>query len=472
MVAFRLPAATLILFAALCPPHAATQADPESRKALDRKFQSALAHFNSKQYVAAQQELESLVKALPNNFDVQELLGQVYSADGHEDKATAPFERAVRLRPKSGPARNNLATNLARLGKTSLAEKEFKKVVELEPESFEANRNLGAFYLRAGKITQAIPYLEKVQRANPASYDNGYDLALSYAEVRRLPEARRQIQELLKQQDTAELHNLLAEVEEKAWNYVAAASEYEKAAHMDPSESNLFDWGAELLLHQTLDPAIEVFSEGLKRFPNSSRLTVGLGLALYSRGSYDDATKALVRATDLSPSDPRAYYFLSKAYDNSPRQADEVLRRFERFAESSPRDAKAQFYYGMSLWKGKRKEDADSVLDRVESLLKHAVLLDPSFTEAHFQLGNLYSQQQKYAGAVAEYEWAIRLDPSLPAAHYRLGQAYVHLDQKELAQKEFQIHQRLYERHLAEVDKQRTEIRQFVYSLKSGSSQP
>jgi tetratricopeptide (TPR) repeat protein len=467
MFRFRWPVATLLLYAVLCASASQTGTD-----ALDRKFQSALAHFNSGQYAAAQQELEALARALPNSFEVQELLGLVYSSQGQEEKATAPFERAVRLRPESGPARNNLATNLARRGKTSLAEKEFKKVVELEPGSFDANHNLGAFYIRTGRIAEAIPYLEKAQSANPASYDNGYDLALSYEEKGRLPEARRQIQELLKQKDTAELHNLLGGVEEKAGNYVAAVNEYEKAAHMDPSESNLFDWGSELLVHQTPNPAIAIFSEAVKRYPNSPRLALGLGLALDVRGGYDDAVKALMRGIDLDPSDTRAYYFLSKVYNRAPSQVDEVVERFRRFAELRPGDAQATCYYAVSLWKGRRSETSPAYLDQVESLLKKAIALDPSSAEAHLQLANLYSQRHKYAEAVPEYQQALRLSPNVPDAHFRLGQAYFQVGKRDLAEKEFQLHKQLYEQHLAEIDKQRSEIQQFVYSMKGAPAGP
>jgi tetratricopeptide (TPR) repeat protein len=466
MFAFRWSGAGLVLFVALSSSLAATQADAQTRQALDRKFQSALARFNSGQYAAAQHELESLVEALPMSFEVQELLGQVYAAEGQEEKATGPFEQAVRLRPGSGPARNNLAANLARRGKMSLAEKEFKKVVELEPESFDANRNLGAFYVQMGKIAAAIPYLEKAWSENPASYDNGYDLALAYEETGRLPEARGQIQELLKQKDTAELHNLLAGVEEKARDYVTAVNEYEKAAHLEPSEANLFDWGSELLVHQTSNPAIEVFSEGLKRYPNSPRLALGLGLALDVHGRYDDAVKALLHGIDLDPSDARAYYFLSRAYDRAPSLADEVVERFRRYVELRPRDAQATLYYAVSLWKGRRSETSPAYLDQVESLLKKAIALDPSSPETHLQLGNLYSQRRQYADAVPEYERALRLSPNLPDAHFRLGQAYSRVGEKDLAEKEFQLHKQLYEQHLAEDDKRRSEIRQFVYSMK------
>jgi tetratricopeptide (TPR) repeat protein len=448
------------------PSLAASQANTAGNNAQDRKFQSALAHFNSRQYAAAQQELESLVKALPKSFEVQELLGLVYSAEGQDEKATAPLEQAARLRPDSGEARNNLATNLARRGKMGLAEKEFKEVVKLEPSSFDANRNLGSFYLRARRIAAALPYLEKAQSENPGSYDNGYDLALAYEEQDRLPEARRQIQELLKQKDTAELHNLLAGVEEKARNYVLAVNEFEKAAHLEPNESNLFDWGSELLVHQTPAPATEVFSEGLRRYPSSPRLAIGLGLALYLRGRYDDAVQALLKGVNLDPSDARAYYFLSKAYDQAPGLADEVVECFRRYSDLRPRDAQATFYYAISLWKGKRSETSPTYLDQVESELKKAIALDPSFPDAHLQLANLYSQRHQYAEAVPEYLQALRLSPNVPDAHFRLGQAYVHLGKKELADKEFAIHKQLYEQHLADVDKQRSEILQFVYSMK------
>ena len=466
MSAVRWSGAGLVLFAALSVSLAASQAVAQDRQTHDREFQSVLAHFNSGQYAAAQQELESLVKELPKSFEAQELLGLVYSAEGQDDKATAPFEQAVRLRPESGPARTNLATNLARRGKMELAEKEFHKGVELEPESFDANRNLGAFYLRAGRIAAAIPYLEKAQRENPASYDNGYDLALGYEEEGRLPEARRQIQELLKQKDKAELHNLLAGVEEKGRNYVLAVNEYGRAAHLDPSESNLFDWGCELLVHQTSDPAIEVFSQGLKRYPNSARLALGLGLALDVHGRYDDAVKALLRGVDLNPSDVRAYYFLSKAYDRAPSLVDDVVERFRHYAELRPGDAQATLYYAVSLWKGRRSETSPAYLDQVESLLKRALALDPSSSEAHLQLGNLYSQRHQYAEAVPEYQQALKLSPNVPDAHFRLGQAYSRVGNKSLAEKEFQLHKQLYEQRLAEDDRQRSEIKQFVYSMK------
>src|SRR6202040_4487724 len=99
--------------------------------------------------------------------------------------------------------------------KTASAEEQFRKAVELEPENFDANHNLGEAYVRSGKISQAAPFLEKAQQIDPSSYDNGYDLSLAYIQIGRLADARQLLQDLLKRKNTAELHNLLGEVEEK-----------------------------------------------------------------------------------------------------------------------------------------------------------------------------------------------------------------------------------------------------------------
>jgi tetratricopeptide (TPR) repeat protein len=444
----------------------AQNASSSPNERLDREFQAAVAQYESGRLPEASAALEALLREVPESFEVHELLGLVYSAQSQDAKASAHLEKAVRLKPVSASARMNFAINLVRLGKLQPAEAQFKKALELEPKNYDANHNLGELYVRAGKVAVATPYLEEAQRINPEAYDNGYDLALAYVVTSHLSDARQLIHGLLKQKDTAELHNLLGEVEEKDGQFVAAANEYELAAHLDPSESNLFDWGSELLLHRTLDPAITIFQNAAERYPNSPRVAIGLGIAYYSRGNYDEAVKSLLHAADLSAADPRVYPFLSRAYDSSPSQADEVIARFRRFAEQQPSNARAQYYYAMSLWKGKRLQDPNFDLTQIADLLKKSIALDPSLAEAHLQLGNLYSDQKKYADSIPEYQRALELNSDLADAHYRLGQAYVHTGNKEQAQEQLQAYQKIREQHLADLEKQRAEVRQFVYAAK------
>jgi tetratricopeptide (TPR) repeat protein len=435
-----------------------------------REFEKAVQLYDSHRLAEAASQLEPLVREFPQSFDVQELLGMVYSAEGKDADATEHLTSAVRLNPNSVAARTNLATNLLGLGRFAPAELEFKKALALNPASYDTNHNLGEFYVAGGKIAQAIPFLEKAREIKPEAHDNAYDLALAYLETGNTSQAERLVKSLLEQWNTAELHNLLGEIEEKTGNFLSAEHEYEAAAHMDPSEGNLFDWASELLLHRTLDPAVEVFTDAARRYPTSQRLAIGLGLAYYSRGNYDDAVKALLQATDLNPRDPRCYYFLSKAYDSSPRQADEVIQRFRRFAELQPENSHALYYYAMSLWKGRREQDADLDVGQIESLLKKSVELDPKFAEPRLQLGNLLSDQKKYSEAVPQYLRALALNPDLADAHYRLGLAYVRLGRRDVAQQHFQVYQNLRAEHLAELDRQRADVRQFVISEKENAS--
>ena len=440
---------------------------------LDRVFQEAVANYDAGKFPEAEAALENLLPYATKSFEVHELLGLVYASESKDAKAVEQLQAAVRLKPDSATGRTNLAAALSHSGKYELAGEQFVKALALAPQDYDANHNLGEFYIQSGKLPEARPLLEKAQRLHPDSYDNGYDLAQLYLLTGKFEEARHLAQDLLKQKNTGEVHNLLGHVEEKDGNFLVAANEYEMSAHLDPSESNLFDWGSEYLLHRTYDPAIDIFQQATLRYPHSPRLYVGLGMALYSRDKYEEAVKALLIAADLDPADPRCYLFLSKAYSSSPKQADDVIQRFRRYAEIEPNNALAQYYYAMGLWKGKRLEDTDVDYQAVESLLQKTIALDDKLPEAYLQLGIFYADRHEYKKALPEYERALQLNPNFADVHYRLGQYYVRAGEKAKSQAEFDLYQKLQAQHMAEVDKERAEVRQFVYSAKAApAAQP
>src|SRR6266702_2476132 len=455
----------MFLVLVVCATCAVAQDTQKQR--LDREYQQAVAAYEAGRNEEAAGQLEKLLPFAPSSYEIHELLGLVYASLSQNDKAAEHLKTAVQLKPDSAEARTNLAASLLHAGKAALAGEQFRKALALEPHSYDANHNLGEFYIQSGKVADARPLLEEAQKIDPNSDDNGYDLAMADFQLGRFDEARTVIQDLVKKKNTGELQNLLGHVDEKDGKFVAAANDFEIAAHLDPSEENLFDWGSEMLLHRTYDPAIAIYQQGAERYPKSPRLLIGLGLSLYSRGKYDEAVKALIAAIDLSPSDSRSYLFLSKAYNSSPLQADEVVERFRRYAELQPGNALAQYYYAISLWKGKRAGDSSLDFQTVQSLLEKSIALDDSLPEAHVQLGNLYADQHKYAESIPHYVRALALDPNLADAHYRLGTDYVHVGQKDNAQKEFAVYQKLRAEHLEEVEKEKAEVRQFVYSAQT-----
>jgi tetratricopeptide (TPR) repeat protein len=231
------------------------------------------------------------------------------------------------------------------------------------------------------------------------------------------------------------------------------------AAQTDPSEENIFNLGNELLLQETIEPAIEVFKKGVALYPHSPRMYIGLGIALYSHSSYEAAIKALCHASDLDPSDPRAYVFLGRVYDFSASQADEVAKRMKRFMETNPDNALAYYYGALTLWKGIHSHD--QVVDEagVEALFRKAIGLDSRLADAHLQLGILYQDQHREQEAIQEFQAASRLNPDDPDAHYRLAQAYLRTGEKQRAQEELQLYEKLHNQQVNETEKHRLEIR-------------
>lgn len=388
-----------------------------------------------------------------------------YSSAGQTEKNRRLVEGAARF----NEARRGGLTGEVAPSDRSLAEIEtkLKKEFQSAPRSFEANHNLGEFYIHAGRLADAIPYLKAAYRIEPSHYANAYDLALAYLETRDYAAAREQAHAMLARKDEAELHNLLGEVEERSGNYLAAVDEYERAARLEPSEKNIFDWGLELLVHQTLEAALEVFNAGAQRYPRSSQLLVGYGIALYSRGRYDDAVETLLRATDVNPADPRPYSFLAQVSNVSPEHAGPVTDHLRRFAELQPNNAQALYAYALALWKVRQEDDRAAVEPEVETLLNRSAALDPQFPEPHLQLGALYAGRKHYDAAIREYEQAIKLKPALSDAHYRLGQAYMRTGEQARARQEFETYDRLHKQQAAETEKRREDI--LVFKLQEGS---
>jgi Flp pilus assembly protein TadD len=277
-------------------------------------------------------------------------------------------------------------------------------------------------------------------------------------------QAREQVRHLIASSDKAELHHLLADIDERTGDSLEAVHEYQRAAEMSPSEAYLFDWGSELLLHHAPEPAEEVFAKGNRLFPQSARMLIGLGAAAFARGSFDQAIERICQASDLSPNDPSAYLFLGKMQAAENVSSAALLDRLHRFVTTQPQNAQANYYYAVALWKQNRgRNTSDS---EIVTLLSNAARLDPDFASAQLQLGIVKSEQGDVSGAIAHFARTIEIDPQNQEAHFRLSQAYRKQGQTEKAKQELQIYQELSKKSAEQVDRQRREIPQFVYTLR------
>ena len=345
-------------------------------------------------------------------------------------------------------------------------ERSLREDVKREPQSFEANHRLGRELVASGKAREAIPYLERARELRVDDYENGYDLALAEASAGDYEHARDNAQAMLAKNDKAEVHHLLGDVEEKLGNSLEAVREYQRAAQMDPNEAYIFDWGSELLLHHAPEPALEVFTTGNRLFPRSVRMLIGLGATWFARGSYDQAVERVCEASDLSPDDAAPYFFLGRMQRGESAPSAKAVEKLRRFATQQPESAEANYYYAVGLWKmQKGLHDAASAA-QVKSFLEKAIHLNPKYGAAYLQLGILESEQIDYPKAILNYQQAAQEGPESEEAHYRLAQAYRKIGDGAKAEIEVQIYDRLAKESAQRAERERHEIRQFVYTLR------
>jgi tetratricopeptide (TPR) repeat protein len=293
-----------------------------------------------------------------------------------------------------------------------------------------------------------------------------YELALAYADKDDFSGARVEVRRALAIADNAEGHRLLGELNERLNDPLEAVREYEHAVHMDPSEQNYFEWGSELLLHRAAEPAAEVFMRGSSAHPKSARMLTGLGAALYSNGSWEEAARCLCEASDLEAAGPAPYLFLGEMEKTTPAPLPCGEQKLERFAEDHPGNSLANYYYAVSIWKRTKGSENPAGLKKAESLLEKAVAIDPTLDEAYLQLGVLHSASGHFDQAVREFKKAIEVNPRLGEAHRQLGLAYQRMGEKEKTQQEFRAYEQTEKTQAAEIERQRRELRQFLIILK------
>lgn len=335
----------------------------------------------------------------------------------------------------------------------TLEERTLLTAAARDPNNLQVIGSLGEFYLHHEQWRESARWLKKAYALSGDDASTGYDLAFAQMHAGDLDIAKREIEQMLVKKESAKLHGLLAEADDKRGAYLDAGREYHRAAEMDPSESNIFDLATFLLQHKkyvgALDDSIKFFRYGVAQFPHSSQMMVGLGVALYAANNYDEAVRVLCTAVDLDPKDQRPIQFLGRASRVSPELAQEVDKRLQDFAQRYPDNAAANYFYALSLWERGGGQQGRN-LEKIEQLLRKAEALSPQWYEPHYELGTLYETEQQNIPAIREMKRAVQIDPDFFPAHFRLAVLYNKVGDKQHAATEAATVKRLKERENAD----------------------
>lgn len=310
--------------------------------------------------------------------------------------------------------------------------------------TFEQYVRFSQQYLRLHNVSNAIPCLERAHALRETEFSTAYDLMLAYIQEGQMDAARTLAERQLQLQDRAEFHDLLGTIDSRQGRFRAASEQYQIATQEEPSEQNIFDFGSSLSKFEG-DSAERIFRFGVAKYPNSVKLHVGLGSALYGHGRSSEGAKEMYQAAMLDPTDPHPMEMIGAAEQIPSSMAQEATARFAALVRLYPQNALLLYYYAMAL-SGRWSGDSSPVNPQTIELLKQSVLLDPHLAKPYFQLAEMEEQLEHYDEAVRYYERAARLDPANEQYLYRLAFAYKRTGNKSGFMKEIDRFQALHDR--------------------------
>lgn len=116
-------------------------------------------------------------------------------------------------------------------------------------------------------------------------------------------------------------------------------------------------------------------------------------MILKEEGNLEEAERFLKKALEFSPSNHEYHFELANVY---------ALRYDE---------------------KSKKEKRADA-LDAAARELEQAIMLNPDFLQAYFNLGVVYKKQGNYEKAREQFRHVLELDPNLVNAYMQIGAIY------------------------------------------------
>lgn len=317
------------------------------------------------------------------------------------------------------------------------------------------------------EFAEAIEDLQRAAQLEPTRGDLLYNLALAQFKAEHFDDALTSAEKCQALGDSAELQDLLGDIEEARGEYLAAVQSYQAAASLAPSEEKYrLSLSVELLRHRNYDAAKVVLTQAESLWPKSWRILLALSLAEYLSGGGDDAVPTLLHAVELAPQPDPALSFLGDIELNlAPEPNAAAISSICKYSESQPKNAKLKFYCAAMTF---RKDNASGEKSQVESILRmlhSSSSLAPGDPAPHCQMGRVYRSIEQWEEALQEWRVCAQMDPDLAEAHFRLTEIYHRLGQQEIADKEKKLFEAASKRMADENARREEAIRSFLLTI-------
>lgn len=115
-------------------------------------YQLGREYHQKNEYVEAINAYEKVIELTPDNYEVYNNLGMIYSTLGEHELGIQFIREAIRLAPLVSHLHNNLGYALLKQGRDSEAAGTFERALQLDPENLHARNNLKSAYKLMGCV--------------------------------------------------------------------------------------------------------------------------------------------------------------------------------------------------------------------------------------------------------------------------------------------------------------------------------
>lgn len=423
------------------------------------RLRQALASYDQGRSAEAQSLLEPLLRRYPASYEINETLGLIHAEAGDYSAALPLLERGAHLRPGAALARANLGAAYLKLEQAEKALPELDVAARLDPHNQQTLINLATARMETRQPAKAARALAAAAAVGPLDAGATHDRALALLETGNAAEAKRVLDAVPPADRNDTIEAIAADTEERLGNYQQAEQHFSQAAHLNPTEPNIYAWVVELLRHFSWQPAEKIAAYGIERYPDSLRMKAARGVAFYADNRYKEASAVFSALLAVQPDNATYAGLLGRSCALIQDPTATGCEGLERFAKDHPQNAEAATYAASTLLHRPAGQRDDAT---ARALLEQALAANPSLPDAYYQLGVLDQEETKWQESTMPLEKAIALRPTLPEAHYRLARAYSHLGRREDAAKQIELQQRYAKEEKESLDTRLKEVTTFL----------
>ena len=357
---------------------------------------------------AAKRQFESSWPQAEHKAGFHLALGIVELRERRMNEASAAFQRALSLDPKSSPAHLALG-NLAELSlDNAKAEFHFKRASELAP--LRSNRRLqyADFKLRSGDLAGAGTSLEEITGQAPdyvPAYVRLADIALTERQFDQAATLSKKILAL----DPGNYDGLLLSARVRVGNGDArgALADFERLATAYPRIPQVhYHVATAHLLNENPARASTALQQALALDPQHIDSILVLAEINIRQNNAASAISSLRQLVQQQPQVFQAHLTLARAY-RSLNQGESAAQVYNNMAELFPNDGRSHFAWGQLLL-AQRKADA------ARQKFERSLELTRDFLPAIEELANLDIAAKQFAAAEKRIADAIARNPKTP----------------------------------------------------------